>query len=248
MKYLVTLLTAMGVSAASAATVSVASTIPTGGNVHGAGGAQVALKNDAGVTLPAGMRIRVGFFVGYTGALDATLKTPGGVFTLMASNSPNRFIPLGEAPVRVGYGTDSSVTNVTKLVGSGAAAVLRWNTTYSNVTYMGGANDASDDNTLADGGVPRGTKLFVMVYNTGALDADPMAPGFEYGLFSDSSFVVPETGTATLSLNVALVDQASEVYFGALGNSLHTAPIIPEPSTTLVTLLAGLGLISRRRR
>jgi hypothetical protein len=228
---------------ANAATVSVASTIPAGGNVHGPGNTQVALKNSAGVTLPAGMRVRVGFFVGYTAELDATLKAPGGVFTLMNSSSPNQFVPLGEPPLRVGYGDDTTATNLTKLIGG----TIRWNTNISNVSYSGAENSPSDNNTIATGGVARGTKLFVLVYNTSSLTPDINAAGFEYGIFSDSSFIIPETGTATTSLNVALVDVASEVYYGALGNSLHLAPIIPEPSVGLLSLLAAAITFRRKR-
>ena len=244
MKYLASLLVALGATAASAATVSITSTIPAGGNLHGAATAQVALKNDAGEVLPAGMRLRVGFFVGYTGALDTTLKSPGGVFTLMSSESPNQFVPLGEPPTRVGYGDNVSANLVTKIV----ASQLRWSANITNVSYSGASNDGADNNTLATGGPSRGTRLFLLVYNTGDLAATPSSPGFEYGLFSDPAWIVPESGTATLSINAALIDQASEVFFGRIGNSLHTAPVVPEPSTTMVSLLAGLGLIARRRR
>jgi hypothetical protein len=245
MKKTILLLTALTASIASAATVQVASTIPTGGNIHGAGGAQVALKDSAGTTLAAGMRIRVGFFLNYTSALDTTLRAPGGALPLLAANSvsPNRFIPLGEPPTRPGYGDDTSANNVTKLI----AGAVRWAVNYTNVSYVGAENSPGDNNTLADGGLARGTKLFVIAYNTGSLTPDFAAPGFEYGIFSDGGFVVPELGDATLSLNVANVDAAGEVYYGALAASLHTAPV-PEPTTGVMSLLAGLGLMMRRRR
>lgn len=244
MKKIILLLTALSVSTASAATVSVASTIPAGGNIHGAANGQVVLKDAAGNVLPSGMRIRVGFFVGYSGALDATLRAPGGALELLSPNSANRFIPLGEPPTRVGYGDDTSATNLTKTI----AGTVRWNTNYTNVSYVGGTDDPSDDNTTTDGGVARGTKLFVMVYNTEDLNAGAApGPGFEYGLFSADNFLIPQAGSATTSLNVALVDTPLEVYWGLLATSLHTAPI-PEPATGLLAFLACAGFISRRRR
>lgn len=244
MKYTISLLALLSASAASAATVSVASTVPTGGNIHGAAGAQVQLKDSAGNIIPVGARIRVGFFVGgLTPSLQTTLSS-GGFFDLPTDGSTGTFVPLGEAAsLRAGYGTASDSTNVTKLV----AGAIRWSVTLSNVTYQGATSDPLDNNTIADGGVPRGTRLFVIAYNQNGYGT-AATPGFEWGIYSDpTTFVIPESGTATLSLNVALVDQPSEVFWGSLG-SLGTLPAIPEPATGMLGLLAGLGLITRRRR
>jgi hypothetical protein len=245
MKKILLALSLLTAAASQAATVSVASTITAANSPHGAVNGQVALKDQSGTTLPVGMRIRVGFFVGYTAAMDATLKLPGGALNLIPG-SPVQFVPIGEPPTRPGYGDDTSTTNVTKLI----ASAVRWNTSYTNVNYVGAENDALDNNTIADGGLARGTKLFVMVYNTGSLTPNFADPNFQYGLYTDASFIVPETGSATLSINVANVDTAADVFYGALGASLHTAAltIIPEPSTGIFALIAGLGLIARRRR
>lgn len=245
MKLPVLCLCALGASTASAATISISSTVPAGGNVHGAPGTPVALKNAAGEILPPGMRLRLGFFLNYTPDLDAVLRSPGGAFTLMDQSSPNQFIPLGESPVRPGYGADSSPVNVTKLV-SGS---VRWNTTLTNVTYSGASLDPYDDNTLVPLGPARGTRLFLFAYNYPDLLVDPDSPGFEYGLFSAGSWLIPETGNAVLILNVGTVDQPDEVFWGAIGNSLHTAPaVVPEPAAAGLSIAAGLAWRRRRRR
>jgi hypothetical protein len=244
MKKIILALSLFSVGVAQAATVSVTSTVTTA-NVHGPVNSQVALKDSSGATLPAGMRVRVGFFVGYTSAMDAVLRAPGGALNLIPGQ-PVQFVPIGEPPLRAGYGDDTSANNMTKTI----ASAIRWNTNFTNVNYVGDPDSAGDNNTIATGGLARGTRLFVMVYNTGSLNPEFGAPGFEYGLFSDPSFIVPETGTATLSLNVANIDLASEAFYGTIGNSLHTALLvpIPEPTAGVFALLAGLGLMVRRRR
>jgi hypothetical protein len=133
-------------ASAQAANISVSGTIT---------GTQVSMLNSAGITLPAGSQVRLGFFLNYTAALDSTLRS-GNLNTL--STGDNRFIPFGETASPTGYGTASEATNDLKEVPVGSGNI-RANVTYAGVNYIGNDNDVAAANTLTSGGVARGTKV-----------------------------------------------------------------------------------------
>ena len=200
-------------SAASAATVGITTGTPA---------QTIKLSNGSFVTTSAW--VRVGFFRG--------LNTEGlNGSDALASIAAN-FVPLGEAGSPAGYGT------------SGANTIAFNDTTHS---IGGGINDISfgtgTANTEAAGALSRGTRLFLLIY-------DSKTAPTELGVFSATNWNVPaSTLVNTANLTLTGVDTAGEVYRGSLG-SLVLSPLvpIPEPSTGLLGLLAGLGLIARRRR
>ena len=230
-------------ASAHAANISVTSTITTvetGGSLfHGTAGTQVSMLNSAGIALPAGSQVRLGFFLNYTAALDSTLRS-GNLNTLFTGD--NRFIPFGETASPTGYGTASEATNDLKEI----SGIIRANVTYAGVNYMGNDNDVAAANTLTSGGVARGTKVFMFLYNSQSLDTS--GAGFEYGLYSASNWLIPATGTANASIQLQHVDTNSEVFYGSLG-SLRTAVPVPEPTAVTFGLaVIGMALVRRRRQ
>lgn len=104
----------------------------------------------------------------------------------------------------------------------------------------------------------QGTRLFVLVYNAGQT---------EFALLSDignTNWLAPNDdpslgGSSTLAVNIANfdtpgTDAARELFWGTYRsvsgteNYLNLAPVVPEPGTTSIGLLAALGLLGRRRR
>ena len=229
-------------ASAQAANISVSGTITavgSGGSLfHGASGTQVSMLNSAGIALPAGSQVRLGFFLNYTAALDSTLRS-GNLTTLFTGD--NRFIPFGEAASPTGYGTASEATNDLKEI----SGIIRANVTYAGVNYIGNDNDVAAANTLTSGGVARGTKVFMFLYNAQSLDTS--GAGFEYGLYSASNWLIPATGTANAAIQLQHVDTNSEVFYGSLG-SLRTAVPVPEPTAVTFGLaVRGMAWVRRRR-
>jgi hypothetical protein len=231
---------------ASAITVSISPTITVNG-FHGNTGQSgqasvVSLKNSAGVLLPVGSQIRVGFFKGYTSALDAKLKNPAELRNLLSSGVTNEFVPLGELgnTNSPGLGDNTIATNDIKEI----ATVIRAQVSMTNISYQG-STDGSDANKTGLGGLGRGTKLFVFAFNNANVAQDFSAAGFEYGLFSASTWTAALSGSSTLTLRLEDVDTAGEVYWGSLG-SLQTAAV-PEPAFASL-LVFGTLLGFRRRR
>jgi len=170
--------------------------------------------------------IRVGFFVGgdtagLSEASDAVLAT-----------IQSKFVPIGESTSAAGYGTV-------------AGNSLAFNP--ANSSLQGAVNDVTfgsgTANTVVTGNIARGTRLYLLIY-------DQKVNPTELGIFSATNWTVPtSTLVNTANLTLTGVDTAGEVFRGTLG-SLVLAPItvVPEPTTSVMALLAGLGLISRRRR
>jgi hypothetical protein len=190
----------------------------------------------------------VGFFRDFTDseAQRNSLSDPTrGVLSYIANN----FVPLGtpNAPIFASSAVSSSNFGSSSTLGvktSGTAP-----NTY--ISASGAVNNAElvfaagTPNALVSGGVTRGTRLFVLIYDS----ADP-STATELGIFSAVSWLVPTTTSTTASLPLTSVDNASgtyEVYRGAIG-SLQLAPIVPEASSGILALLAGLGLAARRQR
>lgn len=202
------------------------------GTFHRPTGAEnvVVLKNSTGSLLPAGTVFRIGFFLNYTNDLNPTLAS-GSFDSLTSASSPNRFVAIGVGDA--GRGTDTRAAE--QLIKDDGAGNLRVNTSISDVTYSSGTA-----NTLVDGGLARGTKLFVFLLNQNSFSGTPT----QWGIYGADTWVIPASGTANLTLSLKAVDTLGEVYRGSLG-SLLTA--VPEPSA-MTFGIAALGLITIRRR
>jgi hypothetical protein len=180
--------------------------------------------------------IVIGFFRNYTAAMNPMLADPNrSVLDFVAQN----FIPIGTLNSDADYGTNSVANPVSlrPIVGPPPGTTAAG--TIENSTWLtaGGAN------TVQDGGLVRGTRIFVLAY-----DGLSLSTATDLGIYSASTWTLPtSTILNTLSMSLPQTDVLAEVYRGSIG-SLILAPVVPEPSTSLMALLAGLGMIARRRR
>jgi len=101
-------------------------------------------------------------------------------------------------------------------------------------------------NAFTEGGVNRGTRLFLLVYD------DPVeSNSSELGIFSADTWIVPTTTSTIMSLPLVAIDNDDEVFVGDRGSLILSPglfPWCPEPSSSLMSLLAGIAMIARRRR
>lgn len=180
----------------------------------------------------------LGFFKGYTSAMNAAIGGDGSEFRSFMANT---FVPLGLPNSDVDYGTQAAA-NPVRLLNSLVAGETTATGTLENSAWL--ASSASIlANSVQDGGLVRGTRIFLVAYNGGSLES-----ATDMGIFSASTWTLSTSAAVnTLSMSLTQVDLSTEVYRGALG-SLVMAPIVPEPSTSLMALFAGMGLIARRRR
>ena len=160
-------------------------------------------------------------------------QTREALQTFISSN----FIPLGTGGV-MGTPSPTNPPRIANRLVNGVDTPGRAQGQIATVTPT-----ASPANTQDVGGVPAGTRLFLMVWDT--------APGSatELGVFSADAAAWRMTASASGAniLNTTNVDTPAEIYRGSSG-SLVLAPIVPEPSTGVMALLVAAGLISRRRR
>ena len=203
---------------------------------HSGEGAVVRLFTTASnaqtqVAMPNGNRFRFGFFLNLDTSADG-IAALGTKTVAELTTGPNRFVPLGEGASNDGRGGGNLANLVTSTFGGVAG---RLNKSFTGFTWGG---DGTAGNTDVAGGLQRGTRLFVMLF-----DSNSTAGDGSWGLFSGDNWVVPATiGTnTTFTIRLDDVDTAAEVMRGSLG-SLHLAPQIPEPSVVVLGLLTGLGL------
>lgn len=229
-------------SSVKAVTISVAdSSAPLSNPLLSSGGS--LLENGSAL-------IRIGYFKGFTTAGQNTaLRTALGNLSTketVYSAIQTSFVPLGE-------GLDSDLGSI-PAAGSQPRLATR---TINGVTgqtgrLIGGIaniNPNSDaEASFPTGpnpvitGVPAGTRIFMIAYNT--LDPNTAT---EIGIYSATTWTMPSSASASLQLNTTAIDENAEVLHGRIG-SLHLGGFVPEPSTSLMALLAGMGLIARRRR
>ena len=189
--------------------------------------------------VPATGGVVLGFIRGYTAAMNPSLAGDGQALRdFIAQN----FVPIGRLGSDPDHGTNSVANPVSlrphpTVVGGSTSAG-----TIENSTWLtsGGAIVA---NSYQDGGLVRGTRIFMFAYAGTSLET-----ASDLGIYSASTWALPASAAVnTLSMALTQVDLATEVYRGSLG-SLVLAPIVPEPSSSLMALIAGLGMIARRRR
>lgn len=213
-----------------AATIAINNTLlpADSGNLHYADSTTtVRLKDSAGALLPAGTDFRIGFFKNYSSASNSILAS-GTFQSLTDPVNANGFVPIGVGD----SGTGGDVTSFLQLRDLGGT--LRAITSITNVNYVAGSPNIDTD------GLTRGTKLFLFVVNQADFAGSPT----EWGIYSASTWIIPATGEADLTLSFKEIDTIEEIFRGTLG-SLGTA--IPEPSVSLFAL-GTLALGCRRRR
>ncbi len=192
--------------------------------------------------------IRLGYFSNYTqtGANDAPV-VPDAFKNLLAdptigivSTITNYFIPIGEGRANLGPVKDWSIV----ALGGILLGKYSVNATLSDPALNFSADPA---NTVSANGVPRGSRIFIIAYNT-----EDYTRATEIGIFSGTSstvgqWYVPTTTATSVTSNLGFIDNVgtTEVFRGSLG-SLALAPV-PEPTASILALGA-LGFLWRRRR
>ena len=200
-------------------------------NNLGGGGRQYTTSTGTLLTTANG-NLRVGYFLDSS---SSALRS--GDLALIQS----LFIPLG--------------TNASPNLGASGGAITVGATAgraTGTIPGIAGTNTAVDG-PVSSTTLVQGTRLFLLVYNAS-----------EFALFSDLALwkapkddpAIPGGASLTLAANLINLDVASsglELFQGTYStvgtaNFLALAPIVPEPSTSLMALIAGMGLIARRRR
>ena len=208
-------------------------------NNSGGGGRQITTSTG---TLLTGGSMHIGYF-----ADPAAAGLRSGDWSYIATN----FIPLGEGRAGLGGGT----AGVAPILIPSAAANGRYTGSVSGIT---GTNQASDPTTASTSVLNQGTRLFLLALDVPSMSTAPT----QFALVSDSTLwkapkddpLIPGGASLTLALNrtnIAPGEEATDVFWGTLAsdsatvNFLRLAPPVPEPSTSLMAVLAGLGLIDR---
>jgi hypothetical protein len=206
----------------------------------------VTLANGNLLTNGATM-VRFGYF--NTSAQGATwLSDLQSTDVAKINSALQSFIPLGENAATPNLGTitvtpTNSSPRISARTINGVSENGRIVGQVTAITPVAGAA-----NTANAGGVPAGSRIFVLVYS----DADAVLNnGEQFGVFSADIWSMPSDGGLNLPINTTDVNTAGEVYRGLLGSSqirLSAVGVIPEPTTGALGLLAGLGMLARRRR
>lgn len=202
----------------------------------------ITSSNGTPIATGAG-RIRIGYFntaaQSPTWSTDLRSEDPATV-----SNALAAFVPLGEntvVPHGTGSGTASGPRFATRTI-SGTTYTGRLAGQITGVTPVPGV-----PNTFNAGGVPAGTRIYLLVYSDGSDTV--LNAGEELGVFGADTWLMPADGGLNLQLNSTNVDLPSEIARGdSAQGQLRLGALVPEPSSSLMALLAGMGLIARRRR
>jgi hypothetical protein len=186
--------------------------------------------------------VRLGFFPTMTpsevGTLFRSFTTPQQV----ANGIQTNFVPLGEgldpdlgAPG--GTGGASPPRFATRAINGVAGVTGRLAGSVINVTPVPGAWNPANIT-----GVPAGTRLYMLIY-----DAAVALNSNQFGIFSADTWLMPSDTLVNPTLNTVDVG-ASEVFLGSSAAGSLRLSVVPEPSASLMAVLASLGLVARRRR
>lgn len=205
--------------------------------VPGEGITQFAYASGETITGSSAYSVRVGYFTNVASSeFAAGLSDPT---TLVFDTVDANFVAIGEGSATLG---GSFTWSIGELSGEGAGNHSILQSLNSDSLVF---TNSAPANSRTDAGLPRGSRLFLLVYD----NADPAA-ATELGVFSAEEWIVPLEGDVSfLTLNLRDVDSDAEVFRGAPGASvLQLAAVIPEPSAGVFVLLAGAGMLAGRRR
>lgn len=171
-----------------------------------------------GSPLPVGSMVRIGTFPTGVPVITPTI-------TMATINAA--FVPIGENTADANDGTNGPGVSFTSTVAGGG-----WGFTINNVEN-------------SDVRFGPGTRFYIMVLEVPPAQLNSATTAL---IMSDPVlWTIPSTGSRTMT--TAQIDSADEVFYGIWAQTiLRLQPRIPEPSTSLLTLLVGMGLMSRRRR
>jgi len=199
--------------------------------------------NDGSALTNGGIKVRLGYF--NTSAQSGTwLADLQSTSVTRITSALQSFIPLGENAANANLGDIPTTTGPRVLQRSinGVSSAGRLAGGIANVNPATGA-----PNSVSPNGVPAGSRIFLLVYS----DADATlsaSPTEQFGVFSADSWLMPSDGGLNPILNTIDVDTAGEVFRGTFGSLKMNFVNVPEPTTGLLGLLAGLGMVARRRR
>ncbi len=188
-----------------------------------------------------GAQVRMGYFSGFDGSNDGELAAA------LASDDPtvlsgalSRFIPMGEnfgGNTNLGTVTATGLPRITARTINSVSYQGRLAGQVSNAVVTTGA-----PNSVSPSGVPSGTRIFLLVYNTSAATAT------ELGIFSSTAWIMPADNLTNPTLNTVDVDEVAEVFRGSFNGSELRLAVIPEPSAALLAFVGAGFILLRRRR
>jgi len=189
----------------------------------------------------AGILVRIGYF--NTSSQSATWLTDLRANDVAKINSAlQSFVPLGENAATPNLGDVPTAAAGPRIQARPINGVTQPGRLAGGIQNVS-PTTAGQPNTINANGVPAGSRIFLLVYSD--LNST-LNVGEQFGVFSADNWLMPSDPSLPLGLNTTDIDGAAEVFRGTFG-SLKLAPI-PEPTTGAMALLAGLGMISRRRR
>lgn len=243
---------------ATALTVSLVSSshaaVTLSSNNSGGGGRQITTAAGALLTTGQGS-LRIGYFLDSSSPVIAS----GDWAAINAA-----FIPLGEGRAGLGDVTTPATAGDAPIPVPSAATSGRFS---GQITGITGTNVAVDPPATGSS-LSQGVRLFLFAANS----PDPkVTPPTQFALVSDCVLWrapkddpnIPGGASITMAMNATNINvddpanrmgnPLNDVFWGSIAtvgaeNFLRLAPPVPEPSTGLMALLAGLGLVVRRRR
>jgi hypothetical protein len=193
-----------------------------------------------GSSMPnGGGLIRIGYF-------NTAAQGERWLFNLRSTNyarvrkALQSFIPLGENVLTPNLGEIPAPQTALRFTQRQINGVLQQGRLAGQITNV--VPVLSTPNSVNPGGVPAGSRLFLLVY--AFADGNVAGP---FGVFSADNWLMPADPTLPLQLNTTDVDRAAEVFVGTFG-PLGLRAVVPEPASGTMALAIGIGLISLRRR
>jgi hypothetical protein len=211
------------------------------------GALSTPLMSDGGSLLPnGGALIRIGYFRGFTTAGNNAVlmaELSSGLRPVVYNAIQRDFIPLGEGldPDLGPVPAATAAPRISDRIINGTSQPGRLS---GGVTGVTPNTDPEASVAVPITGVPAGTRIFILAYNTLTENA-----ATEMGIYSATTWTMPASASAVLGLNTTGVDSAAETIRGRFSpTALNLVAFIPEPSTGLMAVFAALGLMARRRR
>lgn len=197
---------------------------------------QNVVMTSSGQLMPDGSGlVRIGYFLDFDslkpGFFANFACSPGPLLSYINSN----FVPLAES--LPGLGTPSTQPGFyTRTVGG----ITQSGRLFGAIT--GVTPTTAPPNTLDPGGVPGGSRLFLLIFNQATPETST-----DFGLYSATTWLMPSNPSFNIPLATPAVDTYPEVFLGNLG-PLALSVCIPEPGTATLSIAAAGMLLARRRR